>query len=450
MCSSCTVESARCAAPHQPRAKSGAVLVLGGDMRMVLAIARSLGRRGLRVHVGWCEDGDPALYSRYVTRAHHLPPYVRGDNAWKVALGRLMESEDFDLVVPATESAAFVLQRHQSELAHKDRILLLSDHAFQVVYDKLRTYRLAESLGVPVPSTRLLQGDTVPEDLLGELSFPVMVKPCSSVRDADQIDKHFVAKVRAAEELQAYVRYLSRQGAQILLQEHVEGTGVGVEVLADGGEILVAFQHERIHETTGHGGTYRKSTAVQADLLRAASKLIQALDYTGVAMIEFRVQRDTGAWRLLEINGRFWGSLPLAVAAGADFPYYPYQLLVEGERRFPRHFRLGVRSRSLSNDLRWFWRWLRGKGRDFREEKESSLGWSVNEASRLDVARELIRALTLRDHVDTFARDDPKPMLIEIHQLGKALLSRFRLRGRKTNDVPAEGALTQKAIDSGS
>lgn len=423
----CTLELPRPAAGQPSRTKSGRVLILGSDARTVLAIARSLGRQGLRVDVAWCQDDDLALESRYVARAHQLPPYVRGEDAWRVALCRLMESEDYDLVVPATEAAAYVLQNHRDELTREDRVHLLSDDAFQVVFDKLSTYRLAESLDVPVPRTHLLQGDAVPEDLLRELSFPVIAKPCSSVQNADQLGKYYVGKVHTTEELRAYVRFLSRQGAEVLLQEHVAGSGVGVEVLADRGEILVAFQHERIHETTGHGGTYRKSTRVRADLRAAAAKLIDALSYTGVAMVEFRVDRDTGRWHLLEINGRFWGSLPLAVAAGADFPYYLYQLRVEGQRSFPQQFRRGVRSRSLSYDLRWLRRWLRGKGRDFRTEKEGSLGWSVNDVSRLQIARELIRALTLRDHVDTFAWDDPKPMLLEVLQLGKAFLSRFLL-----------------------
>ena len=50
------------------------------------------------------------------------------------------------------------------------------------------------------------------------------------------------------------------------------------------------------------------------------------MDYTGVAMLEFRKNFDKNESVLIEINGRFWGSLPLAVAAGADFPYYLYQL----------------------------------------------------------------------------------------------------------------------------
>ena len=49
-------------------------------------------------------------------------------------------------------------------------------------------------------------------------------------------------------------------------------------------------------------------------------------------MFEFRVDNGSGAWALLEVNARPWGSLPLPVALGADFPYRWYRLLVEGDR----------------------------------------------------------------------------------------------------------------------
>src|SRR6185503_6339152 len=113
------------------------------------------------------------------------------------------------------------------------------------------------------------------------------------------------------------------------------------------GQVLSAFQHARIHETTEWGSSYRRSVAISPELLEASQRLMQAIRYTGVAMAEFIVNPKSGQWVFLEINGRFWGSLPLAVAAGADFPYYLYRLLVEDNRDLPTDYRLGVRCRNL-------------------------------------------------------------------------------------------------------
>jgi predicted ATP-grasp superfamily ATP-dependent carboligase len=48
--------------------------------------------------------------------------------------------------------------------------------------------------------------------------------------------------------------------------------------------------------------------------------LLGQFDWQGVAMVEFKVEANTGTPYLLEVNGRFWGSLQLAIDAGVDFP----------------------------------------------------------------------------------------------------------------------------------
>ena len=54
----------------------------------------------------------------------------------------------------------------------------------------------------------------------------------------------------------------------------------------------------------------------------------------------------------MEVNGRYWGSLPLAISAGVDFPLYEWQLAHGQEPRIPHSYRIGLRSRWLSADIR--------------------------------------------------------------------------------------------------
>ena len=63
---------------------------------------------------------------------------------------------------------------------------------------------------------------------------------------------------------------------------------------------------------TGGASSYRESVALDARLLEDSVRLLQALRWTGLAMVEFKVGAD--GYHLMEINGRVWGSLPLAVA----------------------------------------------------------------------------------------------------------------------------------------
>ncbi len=402
--------------------KAAKVLVLGEDASIVLAIARSLGRRGVRVHLAWCPEDTPARWSTYVSKVHSLPTYHSGCDTWLDSLLALVATERFDLVIPATEAAVLPLQLQRDRLNGCNSIYLLNQRAFSVAFDKCETYSLARSIGIPVPDSVIVTRSLQIEDVPDRLKFPVVVKSACSVRHDDVLAKNFVRRAYDRPELVAHCQALAERGDRLLVQRFVEGTGVGVEILADHGEVLLAFQHLRLHETSGYGSSYRVSERVNRALLEASMRLLRALDYTGVAMVEFRVDHKSGQWYLLELNGRFWGSLPLATAAGADFPYYLYQLLVEGNRTFSQNYTVGLRCRNVPRDARWFWRSLRSNGRREGRPSDEAHAWSINKLSRKQLLRDLARATTFRDRVDTFAVDDPTPCLVELVQFGKACL----------------------------
>ncbi len=391
--------------PTSPR-----VLLLGEDPRITLPVIRSLGRSGLDVHLAWAPPGDPMRRSRHLEAAHDLPGVDL-----VAELAELQRQYAFSLVIPVTEAATFAVQRARDRLPNGLPMYLLNERAFTVCFDKAATQALAEWLDVDVPRSRTVRADD--HDPTGELAFPLAVKPLCSVDAADVRAKQFV---RRADDPTALAALLQARPAdeRVVLQEWFAGEGVGVEFIASSGRPLRLFQHRRLHETLGYGSTYRESTAVDPRLGERVTRLLQALDYTGVGMAEFRRDPSSGRAVLLEINARFWGSLPLAVAAGADFPRHLYDLLVHGRRDFPQTHRVGVRARDLVNDARWTWRCLRGKTGDGAD------GWEMNPLSRAACLRHVGRGLVLRDHVDTFALDDPRPFAFELARLVRTAFKR--------------------------
>ena len=71
------------------------------------------------------------------------------------------------------------------------------------------------------------------------------------------------------------------------------------------------------------GGSYRRSVPLEADKESAARKIVGALGYTGVMLIELKIDRATGRWVLIELNGRFWGALALAYRLRGRFSVLP-------------------------------------------------------------------------------------------------------------------------------
>jgi predicted ATP-grasp superfamily ATP-dependent carboligase len=133
----------------------------------------------------------------------------------------------------------------------------------------------------------------------------------------------------------------------VLLQQRVIGPGVGVFLLLWDGELVATFAHRRLREKPPSGGVsvYRESIVVEQSLVDRSLALLEKLGWRGVAMIEFKIDEATGTPFIMEINGRFWGSLQLAIDAGVDFP----SLLLaraRGEQVFaPSTYKVGIRSR---------------------------------------------------------------------------------------------------------
>ena len=378
-------------------------LVLGDPSREIsslLSVIRSLGRGGVEVHVGWCPPGCLALSSRYVAGAHNVPPIAPHDDRWKTSLTDLMDREGFDLVIPCTDPSLIPLQTHRAELERHGRIYLLNDEAFGVVSDKIKANALAESLGLRLPRGRVVDRLEHTGGVCEELRLPVVIKPRWSY-DCRLVGKRqSVRFVDSPEDLKFALSEMLRAGP-VTVQEVFPGRGAGVELLLCDGEPLLEFQHVRLHEPRrGGAGSYRQSVASTPDLRNAAVALLSSVRYTGVAMVEFKVNPETGEWVFIEINGRFWGSLPLAVAAGADFPLALFELLVEGRRDFPRAHRVGLRCRNWRND-RW---WLTD---NLRSRRKGSSGSTV---SLWKVGREaLVGLVTLQERSDTLVLDDLRP-----------------------------------------
>ena len=125
---------------NQPR-----VLLLGNDDRVILAVARGLGRNGIAVHVGWCEPESPALRSRYIAASHHIAAYRPDTWDWVNDLNRLVDAGGYELVIPCNDFAVVPLQFHRDRLTTAAPWYLIDDQHFQITFDKIKSRRLAQS-----------------------------------------------------------------------------------------------------------------------------------------------------------------------------------------------------------------------------------------------------------------------------------------------------------------
>lgn len=425
-------------ARHRERSARAKVLVLGFDSRSFLGVVRSLGRRGLEVHVAWCPAEALAAGSKFVSVNHDISEPECLEGPWLTDFVAFLERESFDWVVPTNDPSVVALQLLGERWAHSTRLQRLNPRAFEVAYDKHLTHRVATQLEIPVPDERVVSCivEVDAGALLDELGTPLVLKPRRSFAFGRRKWEHQVRKATTRQEVETSLRALLEQG-EVLVQRNVLGRGVGVEVLASHGEVRLAFQHERLHEPLqGGGSSYRRSQALDPELLEATERLCTDLEYDGVGMFEYKRDDSSGRWWLIEINARFWGSLPLALFAGVDFPWALYCQSAGIDSGCARNYSIGVTCRNLSIDWPWVLRNLRADHGDP----------TLATVPITKLLGEAWRCLTLRDHIDTFTLDDPRPGLAEIRAVLRDIT---RILAKKMTGLPYRVAPLRSLLTAG-
>ena len=297
------------------------VLLLDGQTTQALACARSLGRAGCDVVVASTMHRPLASWSRYCSARFRLagetPTAFAGLRDWARA-------QRVSLVLPLTERSHLLLNAERGDWQQAGIGLgCAPDGMLGRAFDKARTLAAAERCGVAIPPTRLPRSVAESRIAAEELGFPCVVKArfsaswngTSIARDAG------TSYVRNLAELEAAVER-HRQGEHWpIVQGFVPGQGKGVFTVCARGEPRAWFAHERLRDVrpTGSGSSLRRSTPLEPRLREPAERLLGAMGWHGPAMVEFRDDGEQPPY-LMEVNGRFWGSLQLAISAGVDFP----------------------------------------------------------------------------------------------------------------------------------
>lgn len=398
----------------RPRAQT--ILVTDAGRGSAISIIRSLGRRGWNVIAADADPHSPGFRSRYARQRAVYPPPDTAPQAFVEWLRQVIADQAVDLVIPVTDNVILPILSARAELEAQCKLALPETGALLVTMDKNKTLALAAQLGVPIPATRWAH--TVQEALCEAEAFhwPVVVKPQLSrlYQGQEGIAAFKVSYATNADELAAQMqRY---EGVcPVLLQEFHSGVGYGVELLMAEGKPLAAFQHKRLREMplTGGVSTFRESVPLDPQLYRYALQLLGHLEWTGLAMVEFKVG-EAGP-KLMEINGRVWGSLPLAVHSGMDFPARLADYYLAESPKPPEEpvltYRTGVRSRNLELDIGWMITVMLGKQR----------APFMSMPTRREAVTAFFNLFNPRNRFDILSPADPLPGLTEIGKIARKL-----------------------------
>lgn len=347
---------------------SRTILVTDADRGSGLTIVRSLGRSGFRVIAGSVDRRAIGFYSRYANKSCTYPAPQTDPQGFVEAILKCVRQYGVDLIIPVTDDVILPLSNARIQFDGLCKIAMPTPEQLDVVTDKLKTLQLAKLQNVPVPHTTVLQNVADAEAISDEHHWPVVLKPLRSrlYTSGGGIEVLEVSYAHNKEDLNRQVARFNGS-CDVLVQEYHSGEGHGVEFLMNEGQPICAFQHKRLHEVpiTGGASSLRESVKLDPVLYEYSVRMLAALKWTGLAMVEFKLSEDGP--RLMEINGRVWGSLPLAFHSGMDFPAHLAKLYLSDSPFVPpepdTQYRVDVKARNLNLDVAWFFSVLRGNRR---------------------------------------------------------------------------------------
>jgi predicted ATP-grasp superfamily ATP-dependent carboligase len=348
------------------RAPKYRVLVTDAHTTSALAIVRSLGAARMSVTTaGEAGRFNLASHSRHASRAITLASAEQNPVAYAEAVIAELERGSYDVLIPTTDTTTAILRRYRAQVERLVRVAIPSDAALDAAQDKQITIERARENGVAVPRTRIFRSLIELDREAEGLTYPCVVKPRFS-RHWDGVGPMARGTAQYADSAQALRNICctaSHAPELLLVQEFISGGGVGVFALMDEGHVRTVFAHRRLREANPTGGRASLAESIPPDerFVTPALRLLRALRWTGVAMVEFKDPGAPAPPVVMEINGRFWGSLPLAIAAGVDFPLLLVQQVMGVAMTIPPMYAHGVRCRHLKSDLSYLAAAMKGR-----------------------------------------------------------------------------------------
>jgi len=292
-------------------------VLLLGNYRAAVTVARELGKRGHTIVVGCAGDEEGgAEHSRYCARSWEHPPASSGGVFIDALRDLLFSDPDISVVLPVSERYVRLVNAHRPELP-QDRIYAMPDaDAVDICLDKARTLALAIHADVPVAPFRNVTTLAELGDAADALGFPLVVRP------VDSMQRLFGLKalvIRSREELVARFAGWPGEHASLLVQRKVSGGRHNVYFAAERGRPIRLLEAVvlRTDKPDGTGlaveGVTQKLRSVSRHY---TTRLLSALAYHGVGCAQFLVDPGSGRTHFLEINPRIAGHHAVAERAG--------------------------------------------------------------------------------------------------------------------------------------
>ncbi len=283
------------------------ILITDGGYSHTLEIIRSLNKLG---NVIDC-IGHPLCLSRFsksINKCAYNQTYFNENNIEKFL--RFLEKNNYDYLIPIGAKSVDLVNKFRDQIQEKTIINLAPKESINICLKKRQLLQIARELNIPTPKTFTKLELENPQRLNRKFLKKIVIKPSSELsnKKVEYIKINDNSKIK------------NLDFDNSLVQEYIEGAGYGFFAIYDNGILKDFFMHRRIRENPISGGSSVCAESIfDNKLFNYGTKLLDNLNWHGVAMVEFKKDYRSGEFFLMEINPKFWASHDLAIASGINF-----------------------------------------------------------------------------------------------------------------------------------
>jgi len=301
------------------------VLLTNGQQRKTLAVARSLGKRGIRVITSDETYMNPTGFSKYCHKSLVYPNPKTYPEKFYNWLCETIVKYECDVLFPMDDDTLDIVMENLEELNRLCIVPVSSIESYHIASDKGNSTRLAEEVKVPCPKTLYIKDLSELEKVEEVLSFPMIIKPRKSSGSRG------IRVVCNKADLIEHYNIIHKDHLYPIIQECIGlGTRYDVCLLFDKNNKLKASftQKELRHFPVEMGPSTLQQSIVYPEIEEMALKIMNKLKWYGIIEFEFMLDSNDGKIKFMEINPRFWASLQMSIYSGVDFPWLLYNIAI--------------------------------------------------------------------------------------------------------------------------
>jgi predicted ATP-grasp superfamily ATP-dependent carboligase len=333
---------------------------------------RALGGAGVPVIAVAARRGAAGLWSRYATE-RALGPSPFEPDAFVARIAELTARRGTTVVYPGQEEAVGALIARARSLPANALLPYPGDpDAVQALRDKVRLAELSARAGLGSPA--LLAHGRAGDVLAAPPEAPCVLKP----RDFSEALPHAL-RCETADELRDALSALP-EDEPVLVQELASGPLVAVSVVLDrDGRVRAQFQQvaRRLWPTAAGASSLGVSVAPDPELIDRVAGLLRGAGYWGLAQVQLLTTASGPA--AIDVNPRFYGSLPLPTAAGVNLPLAWHEAALGRPAGAVPAYRAGVTYRWLEGELTAAWNGERERLRSRAPRPRAGAMWQAGD-----------------------------------------------------------------------